>query len=103
MLGKLEELVMLGVLESAPRASAANVYRAIVDGGGVSTAFGAVFTTLDRLEGKKLVKSEIKSIDTGSGRKDRKIYLLTGLGEKTLRGSLGVTNQLVMKAGLAHG
>ena len=100
MLGKLEEITMLGVVQAGAGATAANVYKEIAAEGKVS-AFGAVFTTLDRLEDKKFLRSKLRMVATGTGQKERKVYELTGLGERTLRESLAVTSNLAAKVGWA--
>ena len=99
MLGKLEEAVMLGVSQSGATATAANVFQTL-DDCGAKASFGAVFTTLDRLAEKKFLKASRKLIETGSGKKERTIYEITGLGARTLRESLSVTNALAAKSGL---
>ena len=100
MLGKLEEITMLGVVQAGAGATAANVYKEIAAEGKVS-AFGAVFTTLDRLEDKKFLRSKIRMVATGTGQKERKVYELTGVGQRTLRESLAVTRNLAAKVGWA--
>lgn len=99
MLGKLEELTMLGVVECGDEGTAAKVYQAIVENGGGESAFGAVFTTLDRLEAKKLLSSKFIPVTTKAGKKDRKVYILTKEGEVSLRKSLTITNGLARKVG----
>ena len=98
MMGKLEEITMLGVVQAGAGATAANVYKEIASEGKVS-AFGAVFTTLDRLEDKKFLRSKLRMMATGTGQKERKVYELTGLGQRTLRESLAVTHSLMAKTG----
>ncbi|MCA0434292.1 MAG: PadR family transcriptional regulator [Proteobacteria bacterium] len=100
MLGKLEEFTILGVMEAGRNATAANVFKAVSESGGAS-AFGAVFTTLDRLEAKKYVKASERLVQTGTGEKSRKVYEVTGLGHKVLRESLSVTSSLAAKAGFS--
>ena len=100
MLGKLEEITMLGVVQAGAGATAANVYKEIAAEGKVS-AFGAVFTTLDRLEDKKFLRSKMRMVATGTGQKERKVYELTGVGQRTLRESLAVTSNLAAKVGWA--
>jgi PadR family transcriptional regulator, regulatory protein PadR len=100
MLGKFEEITMLAVMQVGANATAANVYKIVKEGRAGST-FGAIFTTLDRLEDKKFLKSDLRLVESAIGRKERKVYELTGLGERTLRDSLRVTNNFVAKIGWA--
>lgn len=101
MLGKFEELTLLSVIGAGAPATAVNVFNFMSDGREVSS-FGSFFTTLDRLEGKKLVEVQEKEIQTGTGKKRRKVYTVTKAGQKRLRESLEITSRMVERARFAR-
>jgi predicted transcriptional regulator len=56
MISKLEELTLFVVLRGSRHATASDVQAALSDAARKEQSFGSVFTTLDRLSDKKLVK-----------------------------------------------
>jgi PadR family transcriptional regulator, regulatory protein PadR len=104
MLGKLEELVLLGLMRAGTDVMASDVYEKIHDVlGSKNTSFGAVFTTLDRLVDKKFVtRKELAPSEATKGRV-RRIYTISGEGRLALTASVKVTADMVIAAGLAGG
>jgi PadR family transcriptional regulator PadR len=77
-LGEFEQLVMLAILQLGPKATGGAI-RAVVEEGGRRTVWiGAVYTTLDRLETKGLVRSSVGPPVAGERR--RKVYALAQAG-----------------------
>jgi hypothetical protein len=56
MLPKLEEMILLALLKQGPDTTAGTVQAMLAEATGREQAFGAIFTTLDRLSEKKFVK-----------------------------------------------
>lgn len=50
-----------------------------------SVSIGAVHSTLDRLEGKGFVKSEIRNAVSDRGERRKRIFTLTALGKRVLK------------------
>lgn len=78
-LGEFEQLVLLALLRLGPGAGTPAIRDAVAEGSGRTVWMGAVFTTLERLEQKGLVKSTL----TASGKR-RKTYALEPKGEKAI-------------------
>lgn len=100
MLGKLEELILIGAICSGDGSSAADIHGIVCDRAGVEKSFGAVWTTLSRMEDKKYLRTEMK-VTQGSRRgKPRKLFTVTGLGRTALNENLSATQSLLQGTGL---
>ncbi len=96
MLGKLEEMVAMALMHAGRNARASDVYGQIEDRIAKPAAFGAVYTTLERMVDKKLIDVVKEDIPGRNGRQ-RKLYTLNGEGQQTLSASLRQTGE--MRAG----
>ena len=87
VLGDFEQLVLLGVLRLELRDSAygAAIRQEIHARSGRDESITAVYTTLDRLEGKGLVRSWIGDPTPQRGGRRRKFYALRPSGIAALR------------------
>lgn len=81
-LGEFEQLVLLALLRLGPGAGTPAVRDAVAEGSRRTVWMGAVFTTLERLEQKGLVRST--HVDAGPGGKRRKTYALEPEGERAI-------------------
>lgn len=81
-LGEFEQLVLLALLRLGPDAGTPAVRDAVAEGSGRKVWLGAVFTTLERLEEKGLVRSS--HVEVGLGGKRRKIYAIEAAGEAAI-------------------
>ncbi|HUF24645.1 MAG TPA: helix-turn-helix transcriptional regulator [Vicinamibacterales bacterium] len=81
-LGEFEQLLLLALLRLGPGAGTAAIRDAVEAGSGRKVWLGAVFTTLERLEAKGLVRSSL--IEPSGGGRRRKIYALDPAGEAAL-------------------
>ena len=79
-LGAFEEQVMLAVVHAGADAFGMNVRREIEQRTGRDVAIGAVYSTLDRLESKKLIAS---ARTRGSGT-SRRVFRITAAGARAL-------------------
>ena len=81
-LGEFEQLVLLAILQLDDKASGAAIRQAVEDGGRRTVWIGAVYTTLERLEAKGLVRARVVTPDTGERR--RKHYALAAAGREAI-------------------
>ena len=87
VLGDFEQLVLLGVLrlELQDSAYGAAIRQEIHGRSGRDVSINAVYTTLDRLEGKGLLKSWVGDSTPQRGGRRRKFYALRPGGVAALR------------------
>ena len=90
-LGEFELLVLLSVLRlaqaDATGASGAAIARELEDEAGRRVSRGALYTTLDRLEGKGLLRWKIASGGPERGALPRRAYAVTPRGMAAVRSS----------------
>jgi PadR family transcriptional regulator PadR len=86
-LGEFEHLVLLAILQLGPEAYGVGIGRELEANAGRRVARGALYTTLDRLEDKGLVRWKFEPGGDERGRVPRRIYTLTALGLAAIRAS----------------
>jgi DNA-binding PadR family transcriptional regulator len=84
-LGDFEQLVLLGVMRLGDGAYGAAIRQEIHARSDRDVSIGAVYTTLDRLEGKGLLKSWTGEPTPQRGGRRRKFYALRPAGVTALR------------------
>ncbi len=84
-LGDFEQLVLLGVLRLQEGAYGAAIRQEIHVRSGRDVSINAVYTTLDRLESKGLLKSWVGEPTAQRGGRRRKFYGLRPVGVTALR------------------
>jgi len=84
-LGDFEQLVLMGVLRLAEGAYGAAIRQEIHARSGRDVSINAVYTTLDRLEAKRFLKSWTGDPTPQRGGRRRKFYALTPAGVAALR------------------
>jgi PadR family transcriptional regulator PadR len=84
-LGDFEQLVLLGVLRLGDEAYGAGIRQEIHARSGRDVSINAVYTTLDRLEGKGLLRSWAGAPTAQRGGRRRKFYALRPAGMTALR------------------
>jgi PadR family transcriptional regulator, regulatory protein PadR len=89
-LGMLEEQVLVAVLRGGEEAFGMEVRREIERVTGRDIAIGAVYSTLDRLEAKELVRSRRVLIDGAS----RRVFTLTRAGARGLADTRAMRERL---------
>jgi PadR family transcriptional regulator PadR len=89
-LGILEEQVLVAVLRGRDEAFGMEVRREIERVTGREVAIGAVYSTLDRLEAKELVRSRRVQIDGAS----RRVFELTRAGARALADTRAMRERL---------
>jgi PadR family transcriptional regulator PadR len=93
-LGEFEHLVLLGILRLGDEAYAVPVRQEIETHTGRSVARGALYTTLDRLEAKGLVRSRLGDPDATRGGRPRRYFTVTPLGMSAVRGARAAIDRL---------
>ena len=84
-LGDFEQLVLLGVMRLDEGAYGAAIRQAIHERSGRDVSINAVYTTLDRLERKGLLRSWVGEPTAQRGGRRRKFYALRPAGAAALR------------------
>ncbi len=84
-LGEFEQLVLLAMLRLGPHAYGANIRREIEKGTGRELSISAVYTSLQRLEQKGLVRSRMGEPLPERGGRRRKYAELLPAGARALK------------------
>ncbi len=84
VLGEFEQLVMLTVLRLGEDAYSAAVRRELQERAGRDVSPGAVFTTLERLEGRGLVASRYGDPTPERGGRRKRYYRIRAEGRRAL-------------------
>ncbi len=79
-LGEFEHIILLAIIRLARAGYGLAIREEIVARTGRSVAPGAVYTTLDRLERKGLVRSEVEQGTIERDNRPRRRYAMTKLG-----------------------
>ena len=87
-LGDFEEVMMLIVGILGEEAFAFRVAQEFKLQTGRSSSIGAVHSTLDRLEAKGFLKSEIREGTSERGGRRKRIYGITALGKRVIKDSM---------------
>ena len=98
VLGDFEQLILLGVLRLEDNAYGAAIRQEIHARSGRDVSINAVYTTLDRLENKGLLRSWVGEPTPQRGGRRRKFYALRPVGVTALRQAYGTFT--AMTAGL---
>ena len=84
-LGELEQMVIMAVLQLKGGAYGTAVLKELSERGGRKVSPGALFATMDRLEGKGLVESTLGDPTPGRGGKRKRFLTVTPAGITALR------------------
>jgi DNA-binding PadR family transcriptional regulator len=93
-LGEFEHLVLLAVLRLGAEAYAVPIRAEIEERGGRSVARGALYTTLDRLEQKGLLRSRLGDALAERGGRPRRYYSVSARGLASLRAARSSIDRL---------
>jgi|GEM_PF-2557815 len=91
MIGKFEELTLLALLRTGPDAHAAKVYKEMETKLGKVPKFAALYTALDRLAKKGLVKECQSGADEG---RPKRLFTISGEGRRALDEAINATRAL---------
>lgn len=84
-LGEFEQIVLFALLRLEADAYGATIRREIESRTGRAMGISAVYTTLDRLEQKGIVRSRIGEPTSERGGRRRRYFELTALGARAVR------------------
>jgi PadR family transcriptional regulator, regulatory protein PadR len=83
-LGPLEQSVLYAILRLGDDAYGVTIRREIADQTGKDASFGAIYTTLERLEKKGFIRSRMGEATAARGGRAKKYFEVTGAGEAAL-------------------
>jgi PadR family transcriptional regulator PadR len=84
-LGEFETAVLLAIVHLQGRGYGVSITDEIERRAGKSVSFGAVYATLDRLQKKGLITSELGEPTPERGGKPKRFYRIEAPGERALR------------------
>ena len=93
-LGEFEQLVLLAVLRLGADAYGVSIGRELEEQAGRRVSRGALYTTLDRLEQKGLLRWKLIHGGDERGRLPRRVYALTPLGIVSIRAARNVLTRM---------
>jgi PadR family transcriptional regulator, regulatory protein PadR len=93
-LGEFEQLMLLAILRLGADASGVGIGRELEDRAGRRVARGALYTTLDRLEDKGLLRWKIAPGGDDRARLPRRLYSVTARGLAAVRAAHGVLRRM---------
>ncbi len=99
-LGEFEEIVLLAVRHLGNNAYGVPIRQTVEKARGRTTAIGAIYTTLERLEQKGMVSSTLGEPTPQRGGRAKRYYRLEGVGERALDAAQETRNRLQVKLGL---
>ena len=94
LLGGFEHLLLLAVLRLDDRAYGVAIRRELLDQVGRDVAIGAIYTGLDRLEQKGLLKSWMGEPTAERGGRAKKFYCITAQGKRALNDTNEILRRL---------
>lgn len=97
-LGELEHLVLLAILQCGDDAYTVPIRQMLADKSGRAIARGALYTSLDRLEAKGLVRSWLGDPMAVRGGRSRRYFAVTPIGLDAVRAARAAMT--TMAAGL---
>ncbi len=99
-LGEFEIIVIAAVLRLDAAAYGVSVRQEIAKHIGRDTSYGAVYATLDRLERKGFLNSEVGDSTPQRGGRAKRAYSVTRNGRASLRASLDEMGRMIDGLGL---
>jgi len=84
-LGELEQMMLLAILQLDDDAYGLNILRELQERAGRKVSPGALYATLDRLEGKGAVASRFADPEPGRGGKPKRFMTVTEKGRTALQ------------------
>jgi DNA-binding PadR family transcriptional regulator len=93
-LGEFEQVLLLALLRLEPDAYGASIHREIEQRTGRKVLLSAIYTTLDRLERKGLIRHRIGEPTPERGGRRKKLYRLQPSGAEAVEESLRAVKRL---------
>lgn len=93
-LGEFEQLVLLAILRLGVNAYGMALRREIEERAGRKTSIGALYLTLDRMEQKGLIQSELGEATPERGGRAKRFYTVNSSGREALEQSLAAVRRM---------
>jgi PadR family transcriptional regulator PadR len=93
-LGEFETAVLLAIVHLQGRGYGVSIADEIERRAGKPVSFGAVYATLDRLQKKGLITSELGKPTSERGGKPKRFYRIEAPGERALREAQAVAERM---------
>lgn len=87
-LGEFEQLILLAILRLKTEAYGMRIWREIEERAGRPTSIGALYLTLERLEKKRFVESNLGEATQERGGRAKRFFTVNPSGKAMLRDSL---------------
>lgn len=98
-LGEFETLVLLAILQLKDNAYGIEILRVLNEDAGRDVSFGAVYSSLRRMQKKGFVESELGESAPVRGGRAKKFFRVTEKGLGVVRHSLASLNRLTVNLG----
>lgn len=86
-IGEFEQLVLMTILRLGEQAYGATIRDEIADRVGRDVSLSAIYTTLDRLEDKRMLRSRMGDPTPQRGGRRKRYFAMTAAGERALQAS----------------
>ncbi|MDQ1405751.1 MAG: PadR family transcriptional regulator, regulatory protein PadR [Acidobacteriaceae bacterium] len=93
-LGEFEQLVLLAILRLGTDAYGMTIRREIEERADRPTSIGALYLTLERLEEKKFIRSELGDATPERGGRAKRFFTVNASGKAMLRKSLQAVRKM---------
>ena len=93
-LGEFEQLVLMAVIRLGSEAYGMKIHQVLETTAGRKSSFGALYTTLDRLEDKGYVSSSVGESTPERGGRAKKYFQIEAPGSAALRESLNAISRM---------
>ena len=103
LLGSLEHIVLLALVRLEANAYGMTIRREIEARTGRSISIGAVYATLERLEGKGYVTSSLGEPTAERGGRAKRLFRMEAEGERVLRASQDAIRRMTLGLGRRWG
>ena len=94
MLGTFEQTVLQAVMSQAGKGYGTTILEAVSGLSGRDISIGALYTTLSRLEAKKMIKSRIGEATAERGGRAKKYFTIQAPGVRALREAEAAAHRL---------
>jgi DNA-binding PadR family transcriptional regulator len=95
-LGEFEQLVLLAIMRLAADANGVSIARELEAQAGRAVSRSSLYTTLDRLEQKQIVRWRVAVGGEERGRLPRRVYSLTARGLASIRAAQRVFRKMTV-------
>jgi PadR family transcriptional regulator PadR len=93
-LGEFEQLALLAIMRLGTNAYGMMIRRELEERVGRKTSVGALYLTLERLEQKGLIRSELGEATPVRGGRAKRFFMLNGAGQVALKKSLEAVSKM---------